>query len=114
MDQMLWAVAHIHSREIVHRDIKLENFMYMKKGKPHAKLVDFGSAQFLKEGKKLQYKISSPYYTAPDMLKGGYDTKIDIWSLGVCCFILHFGSPPFTGRTNTDIFRSILRAKRTL
>ncbi len=41
---MLWAIAHIHSRNIVHRDIKLENMMYLKKAKPTAKLVDFGSA----------------------------------------------------------------------
>ena len=48
------------------------------------------------------------------MLKGKYDEKIDIWGLGICCYILHFGTPPFKGPTNSDIFDSISRAKSYL
>lgn len=55
--------------------------------------------------------VGTPYYVAPEVLKGAYDFSCDVWSLGVLMFILLCGYPPFDGDDNKAIFKTILKGK---
>jgi calcium-dependent protein kinase len=98
----------MHKKNIVHRDIKPENILMESKdiANLNIKITDFGFAKCYdpREG-GLNESLGSPMYMAPEIIKNlPYDTKVDIWSLGVVSYILLSGKPPFTGKTKQDIF----------
>jgi len=95
--QMLTAVAYIHSHHVVHRDLKLENFLYESKGSEHLKLIDFGFAKVWHGQTMLSKACGSLHYVAPEVLGRAYGEKADLWSLGVIVYMLLLGSPPFHG-----------------
>jgi len=96
MYQILLAINYIHCMGIVHRDIKLENFLYDSKSYAHLKLIDFGFSRFT-WNKRMQLGCGTLAYMAPEVLEGSYDLKCDMWSVGVIAFILLMGYMPFTG-----------------
>ncbi len=55
--------------------------------------------------------VGTPYYVAPEVLKGNYDFACDIWSMGVILYIMLCGYPPFEGDNNKEIFKRILQQK---
>lgn len=78
----------------MHRDIKPENMMFDTVG-GNIKLVDFGLA--IETNKKLHALAGTPYFMSPDVLKGSYGPKCDIWALGVVLYLIVTGELPFTG-----------------
>ena len=74
------AVNHIHRLNIVHRDLKTENFLFSTaKQTQELKLVDFGlSNKFSNKFEKLHSTVGTPFYIAPEVLKGNYDSKCDL------------------------------------
>merc|ERR1711924_99820 len=93
---MLLAVNYLHSRGLVHRDLKLENFVYEQKGSDVLKLIDFGfSKAWDKHEVDMHEKLGTAAYVAPEVLKGSYTSQCDVWSLGVIIFILLSGYMPF-------------------
>ena len=72
------------------------------------KLIDFGTAVYVKKGKKLSLKVGSPFYVAPEVLKGSYGLECDVWSCGIILYILLCGYPPFEGKNQDEIFDKIL------
>merc|ERR1719281_1477356 len=81
--QMLLAVAYLHKHNIVHCDLKLENFLY-ESTDPDAnlKLIDFGfSKKWGQHEAAMTVSQGTLCYTAPEVLAGCYTEKCDIWSL---------------------------------
>lgn len=93
MRKLLSALQHMHSQKIVHRDIKPENIMVQ--GEHELKLIDFGLSKKQEGNNKLKTIAGTPYYMAPEVLDGQYDSKCDIWSLGVLLYVFMSGYLPF-------------------
>lgn len=72
----------------------------------HIKVIDFGTSIQL-DGEKLRTKLGTPYYIAPEVLRGEYDEECDVWSCGVILYILLCGYPPFNGESDLEIFELI-------
>jgi calcium-dependent protein kinase len=101
--QMIVAVNYIHSHGIVHRDIKLENYLYEKEDGDHLKLIDFGFSKIWAPNTKMALSCGTLAYVAPEVLGRSYTSKCDLWSLGVTIFIVLFGYMPFTGTEEAQV-----------
>lgn len=74
------------------------------------KVIDFGLSDFIRPDQRLNDIVGSAYYVAPEVLHRSYSLEADMWSIGVITYILLCGSRPFWARTESGIFRSVLRA----
>ncbi|XP_075654595.1 CDPK-related kinase 5 [Castanea sativa] len=111
MIQILNVVAFCHLQGVVHRDLKPENFLFKSKDEnSQLKAIDFGLSDFVKPDQKLNDIVGSAYYVAPEVLHRSYSTEADVWSIGVIAYILLCGSRPFWSRTESGIFRTVLKA----
>ncbi|GAB4847010.1 CDPK- kinase 5 [Ancistrocladus abbreviatus] len=111
MMQILNVVAYCHLQGVVHRDLKPENFLFTSKDEDsQLKAIDFGLSDFVKPDEKLNDIVGSAYYVAPEVLHRSYSTEADVWSIGVIAYILLCGSRPFWARTESGIFRAVLKA----
>ena len=105
LSYLFQAVLFLHKNKIVHRDIKPENILFSLPGKyTSLKLIDFGLSTSLS---KDNYRVGSPYYMAPEMLKGEYDYNTDTWSIGVILFVMITGTYPFPGKDQNEVFERI-------
>lgn len=94
--QLLGAVAYVHAKDCVHRDLKLENILLDKHG--NVKLCDFGfTREYQGASSYLQTWCGTVCYSAPEMLKGEKyaGEKVDVWSLGIILYALLCGELPF-------------------
>lgn len=99
---VLEALAFVHSKGILHRDIKLENILIT--GEDTCKLSDFGLAVYLEKFEPAC--CGSPGYVAPEVLRHvPYGTPADVFSLGVVLFVLLSGRSPFSGKTSKEILK---------
>mmetsp|Transcript_137992 Transcript_137992/g.440750 ORF Transcript_137992/g.440750 Transcript_137992/m.440750 type:complete len:461 (-) Transcript_137992:75-1457(-) len=105
MWQMLSGIFYLHHNGIVHRDIKLENYLLKSRREmSELKLIDFGFACEPKQGEMLTERVGSPVYLAPEVLSGKYDSKCDIYGIGICSYFLVTARMPFDGKTNEEVF----------
>lgn len=108
--QILETLHYLHEeKKIAHRDIKPENFLVSEKeGKGYIKLIDFGFADYIKEGGKFKDYLGTPAYQAPEIInKEPYDEKVDIWSTGVLFFNMLTGCQPFNSNDYIPIEEQI-------
>ncbi|KAM7463629.1 hypothetical protein LguiA_031750 [Lonicera macranthoides] len=108
--QILSVVSFCHLQGVVHRDLKPENFLFSTREEDSTmKMIDFGLSDFTRLDQRLNDIVGSAYYVAPEVLHRSYSVEADIWSIGVITYILLCGSRPFWSRTESGIFRSVLR-----
>ena len=109
ISKLVHAISYCHSKNLTHRDLKLENILFINNDmESEIKLIDFGLACKYEPNKKMTTFAGSPYYIAPEVLKGNYDNKCDIWSIGIITYVMLTGILPFEGETNDEIFNKIL------
>lgn len=111
MVQILSVVGYCHLQGVVHRDFKPENFLFSSKDENSPlKAIDFGLSDYVKPDERLNDIVGSAYYVAPEVLHRSYGTEADMWSVGVIAYILLCGSRPFWARSESGIFRAVLKA----
>ena len=104
--QIILGIQHIHSKKIVHRDIKLENILIDLNNK--IKICDFGIGIMLEsEDELIHDQCGTPMYMAPEIIlnskKGGYKGfPVDIWSAGIALYIMLSGTLPFSYKNNRE------------
>jgi len=117
--QMFSGIAYLHDKNIVHRDLKLENILISeievdKKTNDRffwIKIIDFGTAKIFEKNKKEKSVVGSSYYIAPEVLKKSYNEKCDTWSIGVILYMLIVGRAPFDGVDDDEIISNIKKGK---
>jgi serine/threonine protein kinase len=98
---------HLHSQDVLYRDIKPENVLLDEIGYPH--LTDFGFAKRLLKKKKTKSLLGTPEYLSPEIVKGKRHGKAtDIWSLGVLTYYLCAGQHPFQHENPQELYRQII------
>ena len=105
--QTLLGLEYLHSKQIIHRDIKLLN-LFMTKDKK-IKIGDMGMSKHVEEGEMIMSRVGTPLYIAPELVKKEkYDYKIDIWSFGCSLYHLAKTSPPFNDENLIKLGNSII------
>lgn len=91
--QVVLALGELHKRNIMHRDLKLENVMLCENG--YLKVIDYGMAKVLKQGDVASSKTGTVEYFAPEMISTegsrAYDKRVDWWAVGILMFELLTG-----------------------
>ncbi|KAF3834463.1 hypothetical protein F7725_025667 [Dissostichus mawsoni] len=111
MEQILKGLGFMHSKNIVHFDLKPENIMLSDRVAPHPniKLIDFGLAHRFHQGEEYRSSSGTPQYIAPEVIASDpLSTAADMWSIGVITFILLSGLSPFQGDTDDETLRNII------
>ena len=106
--QVANGLAYVHSRGVIHRDVKPDNIWI--DGSGNVKIIDFGVAKT--EAFSITatgYTLGTPYYMAPEQVRGERPSPaVDIYSFGVLLFELVTGIRPFDGQTVNEIFDQVL------
>ena len=103
--QMIRALDVLHSRKILHRDLKSANVFLSKQ--THAKLGDLNVSKVAKQG-LLHTQTGTPYYASPEVWRDQpYDSKSDVWSLGCVLYEMCTLKPPFRAQSMNGLYKAV-------
>lgn len=110
--KLLETIAYMHESDVVHRDLKPENLLLTRDDDDgDIKVADFGFAKRISDLQTQEVPCGTPGYVAPEILRGDpYRNEVDIWSLGVICYVLLAGYPPFYDDDQRNLFKKIKEA----
>lgn len=93
---MLLAIAHVHSLNLIHRDIKPNNWLWGGEDGQTVKLTDFGMARVMPQKGYLTSHCGTAPYMSPEVAgRKRYGLNSDVWSMGVTAYVLLYGGFPF-------------------
>lgn len=107
--RLLSAVNHLHSMDICHRDIKLDNIMLNSEGSlSDIKLIDFDFAKKInRDQPDLNTIVGTLHYIAPEVFERLCGTSSDIWSVGIVMYVLLVGKPPYRIDNESEVLFQI-------
>jgi polo-like kinase 1 len=112
MIQIIDAVSFMHEVNVIHRDLKLGNLFLNKH--VNIKVGDFGLATRLESAEEKRKTIcGTPNYIAPEVINGdkekrGHSFEVDTWSMGVICYTMIVGKPPYESSDVKSTYKRIL------
>ena len=106
--QIYDAVKYIHNKNIIHRDLKTNNVVFLDQEKTKVAIIDFGISSTFSGGDVLN--AGTLKYLPPETFQENNKNsiKIDMWALGVILYILYFKKFPYDGKNSTEIKNKIL------
>ncbi|CAJ1949199.1 unnamed protein product [Cylindrotheca closterium] len=108
IQQLLRAIEHCHDRDIVHRDLKLDNVLFKKHKNLQVRLIDFDiSCKHSSQDEPMTEAVGTKAYMAPEVFDRSYDRKCDIWAIGVMTHALLSGEMPFGGKDDEELVHNI-------
>lgn len=109
--QIIEGLEYLHTQNIVHRDIKLDNILIDLTNT--VKICDFGVSRQVKKGEIMHDQCGTPAYIAPEILlnKGYEGFAVDIWSAGVVLYTMLAGVVPFKHKYLNELHYSIIQGK---
>ena len=106
--QIIEGLRYIHKKNIIHRDIKLDNILIDTTNT--VKICDFGVSRKIQRGEKIYERCGTPAYIAPEIYKkiGYTGFQSDVWSAGITLYYMLSGNLPFKGNNIHDLENAIL------
>lgn len=110
MIQICGGVKYMHKRNVIHRDLKMGNIFL--DANMNIKIGDFGLAAVLADEQDRRTTLcGTPNYIAPEILSKsgarGHDSKVDVWAIGIICYAMLMGAPPFQSKTQQEIYSKL-------
>ena len=111
--QIIEGLKYCHSKNILHRDIKLDNILLTSEG--DVKICDFGVSKLVKKGEIMTEQCGTPAYIAPEVFENkGYEGYAsDAWSAGVVLYAMLYGTVPFKASNMTELQKQITKCQTT-
>ncbi|CAG9326324.1 unnamed protein product [Blepharisma stoltei] len=113
--QVIDAVKACHLKNVIHRDVKLDNIL-LSADLTLVKLCDFGVSRIARDGEMISEQCGTPAYLPPEIIADTeYDPfYVDLWSMGVLLYAMLCGTVPFKAKTMPDLQKLILRCKYSI
>lgn len=107
LQQVASAMRYLREHNISHMDLKPANLLIAGGRRAILKVADFGFAMRFDEDEKGSSLRGSPLYMAPEIVRGKYDARADLWSIGVILFETLFGQAPFKSETREEVYQKL-------